>query len=199
MSINVNTLAAPATVSAQIVSASNANLQQNSTFTKVMVHDGTNLGYRNYIRGFGEIYIFGNTAITPVGTAVVNTMYQFTGVYIVNPLSVNFDASGNGLRYLGIPLAWYPYTGTFYVHASFNAYTPATGIQSCSFYLAVNGTILNNSKCSQSMDNGKPQNGLCSAIVSLTTGDIVTFWMANNTSGNSILIVDLSLEAIALN
>ena len=108
MSINVNTLPPPPTVSAQIVTASNGNLQQ--AFTRHVVHDGTTLAYKNHVRAFGEIYVFGNTTATPIAT--VNTNYQFTqGVYIVNPLTVNFDASGNGLRYLGE-------AGVFFVHVN---------------------------------------------------------------------------------
>ena len=188
MSINVNLLTPPATVSAQIVTASNANLQQ--AFTRHVVHDGTTLGYKNHIRAFGEIYVFGNTAATPI--AVLNTNYQFTqGVYIVNPLTVNFDASGNGMRYLGE-------AGVFFVHANLNAISGATG-QQCSFYLARNGTIFNNTKCSQAIESTKGQNGICSAVISLTTDDIVTLWMANNSASNSITITDLSFEIFALN
>ena len=188
MSISVNTLAPPATVSAQIVAASNANFQQS--FTKLVVHDGINLGYKNHIRAFGEIYVFGNTTATPI--AVQNTNYQFSqGVYIVNPLSVNFDASGNGMRYLGE-------AGVFFVHANLNAISGATG-QQCSFYLARNGTIFNNTKCSQAIESTKGQNGICSEVMSLTTNDIVTLWMANNSASNSITITDLSFEIFALN
>ena len=188
MSININTLAPPPTVSAQIVTASNGNLQQ--AFTRHVVHDGTTLGYKNHVRAFGEIYVFGNTTSTPIAT--VNTNYQFTqGVYIVNPLSVNFDASANGLRYLGE-------AGVFFVHANLNAVSGATG-QQCSFYLARNGTIFNNTKCSQSVDTSRGQNGICSGVMSLTTNDIVTLLMANNSAANSITITDLSFEVFALN
>lgn len=188
MSINVNTLAPPPTVSAQIVSSSNGNLQQ--AFKRHVVHDGTNLGYKNHIRAFGEIYVFGNTASTPIPT--VNTNYQFTqGVYIVNPLSVDFDASGNGIRYLGE-------AGVFFVHANLNAISGANS-QQCSFYLAKNGTIFNNTKCSQAVESSKVQNGISSGIMSLTTNDIITLYMANNSAGNSITITDLSFEVFALN
>lgn len=196
MSVNINILAVPPSVSAQIVTASNSNLQQ--AFTRHVVHDGTNLGYKNHVRGFGEVYFFGNAVATPV--SVVNTNYQFQqSVYTVNPLSVNFDTSGYGLRYLGIPGVFYPVTGVFYVHANLNALSSATSTQLCSFYLALNGTIQNNTKCSQSIENSKSQNGTCSAIMSLSTNDIVTLWMANNTVNNAITITDLSFEAFALN
>ena len=188
MSINVNTLAPPPTVSAQIVSASNGNLQQ--AFTRHIVHDGTTLGYKNHVRAFGEIYVFGNATPTPITT--VNTNKEFTqGVYIVNPLTVNFDASGNGIRYLGE-------AGVFFVHANLNAISGAAG-QQCSFYLAKNGTIFNNTKCSQAVESTKGQNGISSGIMSLTTNDIITLWMANNTANNSITITDLSFEVFALN
>ena len=188
MSINVNTLAPPPTVSAQIVSASNGNLQQS--FTRHIVHDGTTLGYKNHVRAFGEIYVFGNATATPI--ANVNTNYQFTqGVYIVNPLSINFDASGNGIRYLGE-------SGVFFIHANLNAISGATG-QQCSFFLAKNGTIFNNTKCSQSVDSTRGQNGISSGIMTLTTNDIITLWMANNSASNSITITDLSFEVFALN
>ena len=188
MSINVNTLAPPPTASAQIVSSSNGNLQQ--AFTRHIVHDGTTLGYKNHVRAFGEIYVFGNATPTPITT--VNTNKEFTqGVYIVNPLTVNFDASGNGIRYLGE-------AGVFFVHANLNAISGAAG-QQCSFYLAKNGTIFNNTKCSQAVESTKGQNGISSGIMSLTTNDIITLWMANNTANNSITITDLSFEVFALN
>ena len=141
------------------------------------MHDGTTLGYKNHVRAFGEIYVVGNTASTPIAT--VNTNYQFSqGVYIVNPLSVNFDASGNGIRYLGE-------AGVFFVHANLNAISGAAG-QQCSFYLAKNGTIFNNTKCSQAVESTKGQNGISSGIMSLTTNDIITLWLAINIQSNNI-------------
>ena len=111
MSINVNTLAVPPTVTAQIVTSSNGNLQQ--AFTKLVVHDGVNLGYKSHVRGFAEAYVFGNAAATPV--AVTNTIYQFTqGTYTLNPVSVNFDVKTNGLRYIGAS------TGVFYINNTAN-------------------------------------------------------------------------------
>ena len=189
MSVNVNILAVPPTVSAQIVTASNANPQQ--AFTKLVVHDGTNLGYKVHVIGHAESFVFGNTTATPI--TVINTNVQFTqGIQTLNPLSVNFDISGNGLRYIGTE------NGTFFVHINLNAISGA-GAQQCSFYTAKNGVILNNSKCSQRIDNNAGQNGVSSTIVSLTTNDIITLWMANNTAANSITITDVSFEAFALN
>ena len=189
MSVNVNVLAVPPSVSSQIVTASNANLQQ--AFTKLVVHDGTNLGYKVHVIGHAESYVFGNTTATPI--TVINTNVQFTqATQTLNPLSVNFDISGNGLRYIGTG------NGTFFVHINLNAISGA-GAQQCSFYTAKNGTILSNSKCSQKIDSGAGQNGVSSTIVSLTTNDIITLWMANNTATNSITITDVSFEAFALN
>ena len=189
MSVNVNILAVPPTVSAQIVTASNANPQQ--AFTKLVVHDGTNLGYKVHVIGHAESFVFGNTTATPI--TVINTNVQFTqGIQTLNPLSVNFDISGSGLRYIG------KVVGTFFVHINLNAIS-GSGAQQCSFYTAKNGAILSNSKCSQRIDNGAGQNGVSSAIVSLTTNDIITLWMANNTAANSITITDVSFEVFALN
>jgi len=189
MSINVTILPVPPTVPAQIVTSSNGNLQQ--AFTKLVVHDGTNLGYKVHVRGHAESYVFGNATATPI--TVINTNVQFTqGTQTLNPLSVNFDISGNGLRYIGTE------NGTFFVHINLNAISGA-GAQQCSFYMAKNGAILSNSKCSQKIDSGAGQNGVCSTIISLTTNDIITLWMANNTANNSITITDVSFEAFALN
>ena len=189
MSVNVNILAVPPTVSAQIVTASNANPQQ--AFTKLVVHDGTNLGYKVHVIGHAESFVFGNTTATPI--TVINTNVQFTqGIQTLNPLSVNFDISGSGLRYIGTSV------GTFFVHINLNAIS-GSGAQQCSFYTGKNGAILTNSKCSQKIDNGAGQNGVSSAIVSLTTNDIITLWMANNTAANSITITDVSFEVFALN
>ena len=189
MSVNVNILAVPPTVSAQIVTASNANPQQ--AFTKLVVHDGTNLGYKVHVIGHAESFVFGNTTATPI--TVINTNVQFTqGIQTLNPLSVNFDISGSGLRYIGTSV------GTFFVHINLNAIS-GSGSQQCSFYTGKNGAILTNSKCSQKIDSGSGQNGVSSAIISLTTNDIITLWMANNTAANSITITDVSFEVFALN
>ena len=79
MSVNVNILAVPPTVSAQIVTASNANPQQ--AFTKLVVHDGTNLGYKVHVIGHAESYVFGNTTATPI--TVINTLAAVAKVIAV--------------------------------------------------------------------------------------------------------------------
>ncbi len=198
MSINVNSIALPPTVTAQVVTAILAS--DNETATKQVVLDPTNLllAYKTINKSFGNIYFNGSAVATPMSTANTFVLVQNTA-FVLNSLALNFSLTAGATQ----SSSRLTYNGTsacpMRVSCSCNVVVSGSNNQSVTTTLFLNGVAITNATAKSWLQTaGFSQNNAMFAMVNLNPNDYIELFVANATANNNVTVTDLTIEAVSL-
>ena len=196
--INVNSIALPPTVPAQIVTAILAS--DNETATKQVVLDPTNLllSYKTINKSFANIYFNGSAVATTMSTANTFVLVQNTA-FVLNPLALNFSLTAGATQ----SSSRLTYNGTsacpMRVSCSCNVVVSGSNNQSVTTTLFLNGVAITNATAKSWLQTaGFSQNNAMFAMVNLNPNDYIELFVANATANNNVTVTDLTIEAVSL-
>ena len=198
MSINVNTIALPPTVPAQIVSAILATNNETATKQAVLDSTGALLAYKTINKSFGNIYFNGSVVATTITTANTMVLVQNTA-FVLNPLALNFSLTA-GTSQSSSRLTYNGTSGNpFRISCTCNVVVAGSNNQSVSTQLFLNGVAIPNAfgKCFI-QTNSQSQNNAMIAMVSLNNNDYIEMYVANGTANNNVTVTDLTIDAASL-
>ncbi len=198
MSINVNTIAPPPTVTQQVVTA--VLTTDNETATRSVVLDSTGLllAYKTINKSFGNISFNGSAVVTTMTTANTFVLVQNTA-YVINSLALGFSLTAGASQ----SSSRLTYNGTSVcpvrVSCSCNVVVAGSNNQSVTTTLFLNGVSITNATAKSWMQTaGFSQNNSMVAMINMNPNDYVELFVANATANNNVTVTDCTIDAVSL-
>ena len=198
MSINVNTIAPPPSVTQQVVTAVLAADNETATRSVVLDSTGLLLAYKTINKSFGNISFNGSAVATTMTTANTFVLVQNTA-YIINSLALGFSLTAGTTQ----SSSRLTYNGTsacpVRVSCSCNVVVAGSNNQSGTTTLFLNGVAITNATAKSWMQTaGFSQNNAMTAMISMNPNDYVELFVANATANNNVTVTDCTIDAQSL-
>jgi len=198
MSINVNSIALPPTVVAQVVTAIQATDNETATRQAVIDPTGLLLAYKTINKSFGNIYFNNSSVATTISTANTLVLVQ-NSAFVLNSLALGFSLtagtsqSSSRLTYNGTS------ANPFRVSCTCNVMVAGSNNQSVTSALFLNGVAIPSAVGkSWIQTNNQAQNNAMVAMLTLNPNDYVEMYVANGTANNNVTVIDCTLDAVSL-